>query len=111
MVFGFLSGGIRMKIDFVVVFGAIECEPRHPSNQRVVHRLRERFRGFLSYYLPNIEPGKAALDVYREVENSTNCLLEQTKMCLEVLRRVSVEFEIDKSRQGFAGQWLAAALG
>src|SRR5438477_7760312 len=36
MVFGSLSGGIRMKIDFVVVFGAIECEPRHPSNQRVV---------------------------------------------------------------------------
>jgi len=28
MVFGFLSGGVRMKIDFVVVFGAIECEPR-----------------------------------------------------------------------------------
>src|SRR5437762_881387 len=24
MVFGFLSGGIRMKIDFVVVFGAIK---------------------------------------------------------------------------------------
>src|SRR6266702_1100430 len=45
MVFGFLSGGIRMKIDFVVVFGAIECEPRHPSNQRVVRRSRERFHG------------------------------------------------------------------
>src|SRR6266481_1185629 len=28
MVFGFLSGGIRMKIDFVVVFGAMEYEPR-----------------------------------------------------------------------------------
>jgi len=35
---------------------------------------RERFHGFLSYYLPSIEPGKVALDVYREVENSTNCL-------------------------------------
>ena len=56
-----------MKIDFVVVFGAIECEPRHPSNQRVVRRSRERFHGFLSYYLPSIEPGKVALDVYREV--------------------------------------------
>src|SRR6266571_5605289 len=66
MVFGFLSGRIRMKIDFVVVFGAIECEPRHPSNQRVVRRSRERFHGFLSYYLPSIEPGKVALDVYRE---------------------------------------------
>ncbi len=62
-----------MKIDFVVVFDAIECESRHPSNQRVVRRSRERFHGFLSY-LPSIEPGKVALDVYREVENSTNCL-------------------------------------
>jgi hypothetical protein len=63
-----------MKIDFVVVFAAIECEPRRPSNQRVVRLSRERFHGFLSYYLPSIEPGKVALDVYREVENSTNCL-------------------------------------
>src|SRR5438067_13446450 len=73
MVFGSLSGRIRMKIDFVVVFDAIECESRHPSNQRVVRRSRERFYGFLSY-LPSIDLGKVGLDVYREVVYSTNSL-------------------------------------